>query len=135
VSFVNPKQFLIIGGIILVLIAILGFVGVIGPTASQSIFGSHWWFDNGENWAHLVLGAVGLIAAFAFPASVQKFLVVLLGIVGVLIGIYSIFTPSFLGANLENPADTILHLAVGIWALCAAFKKPAMMGSMPSSGM
>ena len=131
----TPNGFLKIGGVVLILVAILGFAHVIGPTADASVFGTAWWFDNGENWAHLVLGVVGLIAAFSFPAGIQKSLVVLLGVVGVLIGLYSIFNQSFLGANLENPADTILHLAVGAWALIAAFKKPSMMGSMPSGGM
>ena len=122
----NPKQFLQIGGAVLVLLGILGFVGVLGPTAEQSIFGDAWWFDNGENWAHLVLGVVGLLAAFTFPAASQKVLVMVLGVVGILVGLYSIFNQSFLGANLENPADTILHLAVGVWALYASMNKGSM---------
>ena len=127
----NPKQFLIIGGAILLLVGILGFIGVIGPTPAKSIFGSHWWFDNGENWAHTILGIVGLIAAFTLTAGLQKGLVALLGIVGVLVGLYSLFiSTSFLGANLENPADTILHLVVGAWALWAAYGKQAAMSSM-----
>ncbi|MBI3573026.1 MAG: hypothetical protein HY092_02400, partial [Candidatus Kerfeldbacteria bacterium] len=113
----NPKQFLLWGGIILVVVGILGLVNVIGPTADKSIFGSTWWFDNGENWAHLLIGVVGLIAAFAFPASAQKPLVMLLGIIGIVVGLYSIFNQKFLGSNLENPADTILHIVVGGWAL------------------
>ena len=39
-----------------------------------------------------------------------------------------------LGANLENPADTLLHILVGVWALAASWKKessPAMPGAMP----
>ena len=123
----NPKQFLQIGGAVLVLVGLLGFFGIIGPTADQSIFGGGWWFDNGENWAHLVIGVVGLIAAFAFPDSLQKPLVMVLGVVGVLVGLYSVFTPSFLGANLENPADTLLHLAVGAWALWASWGKGSSM--------
>ncbi len=58
----NPKQFLLLGGLILTLVGILGFVGVIGPSAANSLFGANWWFDNGENWAHLVLGLVALVA-------------------------------------------------------------------------
>lgn len=122
----NPKQFLLIGGAVLVLVGILGFVGVIGPTADRSIFGSTWWFDQGENWAHLILGIVGLIAAFAFPASLQKPLVVLLGAVGILVALYNVFRTDLLGANLESPADLLLHLAVGVWALWAGLKKQAM---------
>src|SRR3990172_8487696 len=117
----NAKQFLVIGGIILLLVGIIGFFGIIGPTPEQSIFGDAWWFDNGENWAHTILGVVALILAYSVPMMVQKWVVALLGIIGVLIGIYSFFTPAFLGANLENPADSLLHLAIGIWALIAAF--------------
>lgn len=126
----TPNGFLKIGGIVLVLVAILGFVGVIGPTAEQSIFGSGWWFDGGENWAHLILGVVGLIAAFTFNAEMQKWLVVILGVVGVLVAVYNVFSSNLLGANLESPADLLLHLIVGIWALVAGLKKPKMMGTM-----
>ncbi len=123
----NPKQFLQIGGGVLVAVGVLGFF-LIGPTDQSSIFGSAWWFDNGENYAHLIIGIVGLIASFALAANSQKGLVMLLGIVGVLVGLYSLFIgPSFLGANLENPADTILHLAVGAWALWASMRKQSMM--------
>lgn len=128
----NPKQFLLIGGIVLVLVGVLGFVKVLGPTEADSIFGSLWWFDNAENWAHLILGIVALIAAFVLAASLQRPLVMILGVVGVLVGLYSLFGyMNFLGANLENPADSLLHLAVGAWALWASWKKPmAMSGGM-----
>ncbi len=124
----NPKQFLTIGGIVLVVVGILGFINVLGPTADTSIFGETWWFDNGENWAHLIIGVVGLIAAYTLPAASQKTLVLVLGIIGVLVGLYSLFiSGNFLGANLENPADTLLHLVVGAWALYASMRKGGAM--------
>lgn len=117
----NPKQFLTVGGAVLLLVGILGYIGVIGPTPDKSLFGDFWWFDNAENLAHTVLGLAGLAAAFVFPANLQKNLVVLLGILGVVVGVYSLLIgPGLLGANLENPADTVLHLAVGAWALYAS---------------
>lgn len=123
----NPKQFLQIGGGVLILVGLLGFLGVIGPTPLKSIFGGSWWFDNAENWAHLVLGIVGVLAAFVLPAVYQKWLVVILGVVGVLVGLYSAFgSVNFLGANLENPADTLLHIIVGAWALWAGLRKEEM---------
>ncbi len=109
-------------------VGVLGFLGIIGPTSAQSIFGANWWFDNGENWAHLLLGVVGLIAAFVLPAMAQKGLVLILGVFGVLVGVYSLaIGPEFFGANLENPADTVLHLAVGAWALWASLGKHGSM--------
>ncbi|MBI4159886.1 hypothetical protein HY504_01840 [Candidatus Wolfebacteria bacterium] len=127
----NPKQFLQWGGVVLVLVALLGFFNVIGPTAEDSIFGSAWWFDNGENWAHLVLGVVALLLAFGAPANLQRPIVIVLGVVGVLVGLYSLFVGEmFLGANLENPADTVLHVVVGAWALWAALKKQEEMSPM-----
>lgn len=127
----NPKQFLQIGGVILVLVGILGFVKVIGPTAEQSLFGEWWWFDNAENWAHLVLGIVALILAYAAGANIQRPVVMVLGVVGVLVGLYSLFGYyNLLGANLENPADSVLHVVVGAWALLASWKKTPNMAPM-----
>lgn len=118
----NAKQFLMIGGIILLVVGILGFIpGIIGPTADKSIFGETWFFDNGENWAHTILGIIALILGFAVPAMVQKWVVVLLGVIGLVIGIYSFFTPVLLGSMLQNPADSILHIVIGVWALAAGF--------------
>lgn len=108
------------GGVVLLLVGILGFIGILGPTPSQSIFGSFWWFDNAENIAHTVLGVVGLAAAFALPKDLQKNLVLLLGVVGILVGLYNLVSTSLLGANLESPADLVLHLVVGAWALYAS---------------
>ena len=123
----NPKQFLQYGGAVLVVVGILGFF-LIGPTADESVFGASWWFDNGENYAHLIIGIVGLIAASMLSASSQKSLVMLLGVVGILVGVYSIVIGTiFFGSNLENPADSILHLVVGGWALWASMKKQGMM--------
>lgn len=124
----NPKQFLLVGGAILLLVGILGYVGVIGPTPNK-LFGPFWYFDNPENVAHTVLGIAGLSAAFVLPALYQKYLVLLLGTLGIVVGLYSLLiSTTLLGANLENPADTLLHLVVGAWALYASLigdKAPA----------
>lgn len=118
----NAKQFLLVGGIILLVVGILGFVpGIIGPTAGQSIFGETWFFDNGQNWAHTIIGIVALIMAFTVPTMVQKWVTVLLGIIGVVVGVYSFFMPTLFGSMLQNPADSIFYIALGIWALMAGF--------------
>ena len=118
----NPKQFLQIGGIILIVVGVLGFF-LIGPSAEESIFGAAWWFDNPENWAHLVLGIVALLVLYALPENTHKPVVIAVGAVALLIGLYSLFgETTLLGANLENPLDTLLHVAVGAWALWAGLK-------------
>ncbi len=125
----NPKQFLLIGGLVLVLVGLLGFLGIIGPTAEQSVFGSAWWFDNAENWAHLVLGVVALLAWKFLKAGNQKTLTLLVGVLALLVGVYNFTSTSLLGANLENPTDMVLHLVIGVWALYAAFSKKGAMAT------
>lgn len=122
-DILSPKGFLQVGGVVLILVAVLGYVGVIGPTPESSIFGSFWYFDNAENIAHLVLGLVALGAVYALGRDMQKPLVIIVGVVGVLAGLYSLLIGNtLLGAGLENPADTLLHLVVGAWALWAGLK-------------
>lgn len=132
----NPKNFLLWGGMVLVLVALLGFFGVIGPDSGDSVFGESWYFDNAENWAHLVIGVVALLL-LAASASVQKPVVMIVGIIALLVGLYSLFAEGdFLGANLENPADTILHIVVGLWAILSARGSSEMSsGSMPGTTM
>lgn len=116
----NPKQFLTIGGWALLLVAILGSIGILGPTADQSLFGEMWVFNPGENWAHFILGVVALLAAMTLGHESQKMLVGLVGLLALVTGIWGFFLakdmPNFFGANLENPLDSILHLAIALWA-------------------
>ncbi len=114
------------GGAVLLLVAVLGFVGVIGPTA-DSLFGSFWYFDNVENLAHFVLGVVALGLAFWAGSEIQKWITVVVGGVAVVAALWSLFGvvpdgSNLLGAQLQNPADTVLHAVVGAWALFAGLK-------------
>lgn len=122
-NLLTPKGFLQVGGIVLIVVGLAGFFSIIGPTPEQSLFGEAWWFDNIENWAHLVIGVAGVAAVYLLKdASMQRQLVMLLGIIALAVGVVNFFTTSFLGANLESPADLILHLIVGAWALAASRK-------------
>ena len=133
----NPKNFLVIGGIVLLVVGLAGFFGILGPTSDQSIFGPSWYFDAGENWAHTILGIVALVVAVALPAGLQGMVTLLVGLVSLLVGIIGFVLPSmppnFLGANLENPLDNILHLGIGIWAILSWRGAKSMMqsGNMP----
>lgn len=126
-SVLTPKGFLTVGGVILVLIGVLGYINVIGPTPQQSIFGDFWWFDNAENVAHLVLGIVALAAAYLLKdAGLQRMLVWLVAVIALLVAAYNLMgSVNLLGANLESPADLVLHLVVGVWAVLAAMSKPS----------
>lgn len=117
----NPKQYLTVVGAVLVLVGVLGFVGIIGPTVSKSLFGGMWVFTPGENIAHVVLGMVALVAAFMLDARTQKMLTVVFAVVTLFFGLYGFIAGpgpnnAFGLANLENPLDNILHLALGVWA-------------------
>lgn len=123
----NPKQFLQIGGAILLLLGIVGYAGVFSDTKSA------FYLDGGENIAHTVLGIVALAASMWLKdANMQKWLVAVVGIVALFFGVYGFAVagntpPNTFGiSNLESPADDILHLVVGIWALAAAFKPMGM---------
>jgi hypothetical protein len=126
-SVLTPKGFLTVGGVVLVLVGVLGFIGVIGPTPEQSVFGEMWWFDNPENIAHTVLGVVALAAAYLLKdASLQRMLVWLVAVIALLVAAYNLMgSVQLLGANLESPMDLILHLVVGVWAVLAAMSKPS----------
>ena len=123
----SPKGFLQVGGAVLLLVAVLGFVGIIGPT-SDSLFGPLWYFDNAENLAHFVLGVVALGLAFWAGNEIQKWITIAVGALAVFAALWSVFGSipdgsNLLGAQLQNPFDTVLHAVVGVWALVAGLKK------------
>ncbi len=127
----NPLSvagFLQVGGVVLILVAILSYLPFTN-NPDTSIFGSAWWFDGGEGIAHLVLGIVAIAAAYVVPANLQRPLVIVVGVVALLFALYGLILPpgsptalnTFGLGNLESPLDTILHLVVAVWALYAAF--------------
>ncbi|TMD60509.1 MAG: hypothetical protein E6I87_06585 [Chloroflexi bacterium] len=125
----SPTNVLKLGGAVLLA---LGLIGVTGITNNISFFN----LDTGENVAHLALGVVGLGAGFGIKnTELHRWLVAFIALSGLATGIYGFLLPAgdfmhpnFFGiTNLENPADNLLHLIVGIWAAAAAYvnKQPA----------
>ncbi len=113
----HPKQFLMLGGIILLALGLLGFIGF--------RLGDALYFDSAENWAHTVLGIVAIAASYVLGESAQRSLVWVVGVVAVFFGIYGFISPTFDGAHLEF-LDNIVHLAVAVWAyLAVRGKSPA----------
>ncbi len=120
-TLLNPTGFLKVGGAVLLALGLIGFTGI---TNNIEFFN----LDPGENIAHTVLGIVGLAVAYGIKdARLHKWLVVVLAITGFATGIWGFLLPAgsyakgnFYGlANLENPADNLLHIVVGIWAAAA----------------
>jgi hypothetical protein len=129
----NPKQFLLIGGIVLLALGIVGFLGVFSDTKSA------FYLDQGENVAHTGLGIIAIAASFLIPdAMLQKWLVAVVGVTALFFAVYGFMVagnapPNTFGvSNLESPADDVLHLVVGIWALAAAFFPRGSVALAPS---
>ena len=124
----TPNGFLKIGGVILLLLGLLGYV-----LPGGQILGDTWYLTPGENIAHLVLGVVALIAAYVLPMGAQRSLVWLVGLLALLFAVWGYMVAdvpplNWYGlANLENPLDNILHLVVGVWAVWAASRKSSSM--------
>lgn len=135
----NPKQFLQVGGLILVLLGIIGYLGVFSEETT-----SFFWLDNSENVAHLFLGVVALAAVYVpgLNKALEPFyksIVILVGIIALFFGVYGFLVvgqeaPNTFGlANLESPADNVLHLVVGAWALYAALGGKATANKSPAA--
>ena len=124
----NPmtsKGFLSIGGILLILLAVLGFV-----LPGGAVLGDLLWFSTAENVAHLVLGVTALAALYIIPANLHKPLIILVGVIALFFGLYGFILPqnmvgkgfnTFGVANLESPLENLVHVIVGAWALYVAF--------------
>ncbi len=119
----NATKFLKVGGFVFIIAGILGFIGILGPTSERSIFGSMWWFDNTANWAHVLIGIIAVKAGYWYSHSVKRSITLIIGIVAVIVGLYSVYNQNFMGVMLEHPMDTIFYLVVGAWALASTGKK------------
>lgn len=115
----NPKQFLQIGGVILLVLGILGYF-------VPNLLGETLYFDQSENIAHTVLGIVALVLAPLPIGDLKKWVVVLVGLVSLFFAIAGFMVaanaaPNFYGITNLEMLDNVLHAVVGVWALIAAF--------------
>jgi len=130
---VYPRLFLTVGGAVLLLLGIVGYLNVFTESGTPAF-----WLDNGENLAHTVLGIVALAAVFVpglntALAPYYRPIVGLVGAIALFFAIYGFLQPAgtagnpntFGVSNLENPSDNLLHLVVGIVAFAAIWVKPS----------
>ena len=132
-SFFSPKGFLTYGGAVLLLLGIVGYLGIFSQSAVPAFY-----LDSGENIAHTALGVIALAIVFVpglntMFAPYYRPIVILLGIVALFFAIYGFAVggnaaPNTFGvANLESPADDILHLVVAAYAFYSAWRAPSSM--------
>ena len=128
-SPLSLKGFFMMGGVILLLLGVVGFLGIFGPTTPL-------WLTDGENYAHVVLGAVALAALYVpglntALAPYLKWIAVLVGVIALFFGVFGFVgvtadlppkMNTFGVAFLNNPIDNIIHLVVGAWALYVSLK-------------
>ena len=129
----SPKGFLMAGGIVLLLLGIVGYLGIFTQAAYPGFY-----LDGGENVAHVALGVVALAALYvpglnSALAPYYRWIVLLVGVIALFFGIYGFVVAgnaspnTFNISNLESPADNILHLVVAAWAFLAGWKsEPSM---------
>lgn len=124
-SNLNPKQFLLLGGIILLVLGVGGMT-FLGPTPEASALGEFNWLDGTENIAHLLLGVVALAAYYLLKdEKLTRYLVILVGVVAALATVVGFMSsgspiPNASVTNLEM-SDNILHLVVAVWAFYVSF--------------
>lgn len=112
------RKFLLIAGFGLILAGILAFIGVFGPQASDSVFGSTWWVDGAERWTFLVAGFIAVLAGSDLPNHTRRFICLLIGLLALQMSFYSVVVGSnFIGINLEEPADSIFYFVIGVLAI------------------
>lgn len=112
-----------IGGVVLLVLGILGYILPDGRLLGDSLY-----FDNAENVAHTILGIIAIIAAMALGESSMKWLTVIVGVVALYFGIAGFLVsanaaPNWYGITNLELLDNVLHLVVAAWAFLAAFKK------------
>ena len=127
----TPRGFLIVGGAVLLLLGIIGFLGIF----TLNVF----YLTAGENVAHVGLGAIALAAVYVPGLNdtlrpYYRWIVILVGLIALFFGVYGFIVPAgnppatlntFGLANLEI-LDNLIHLVVAAWAFAASLLSERM---------
>jgi hypothetical protein len=117
---VRPRQFLLLGGTVLVIIGVAGAAGLLGSISRASVFNPPYWI----NWIHLTFGIVVIAIAFAGGRTLQNGITLAAGIMGNTLGFSGLLFGSYAAKRynmpeLADPSDHLAHLTVGVLALWA----------------
>jgi len=125
-SFFTPRMFLTVGGAVLLLLGIVGYLGIFTKAAYPAF-----WLDAGENGAHVALGIIALAAVYlpglnAILRPYYRWIVIVVGIVALFFGAYGFVVsgaaePNTFGISNLETADNLLHLVVAAWAFASAW--------------
>ena len=120
------KQHALLGGIMGTLEGIVGMHGLIGPDANRSLFGTWFYTNPVENRGHLFFGLLFLFASLFLPLRYQRYIFGFTGALALFLVYVTALGPipegvSFLGTQLQNPGDNILHIFNGISFMFLAF--------------
>ncbi len=107
--------------------AIGGSFGISGPGPENSHYGINLYSDPIENFYHAMFAIAGLIVGFRKSLRNQIIFGYVLAITALVVGVLGAFSPiptgiNVLGAHLQNPGDTIIHLFSGTTTLFMTLK-------------
>lgn len=116
-SLLTTKYFLMIGGAILLALGIFGFIVPEPVTDTSAVH-----FDVWENYIRTLAGIGMLVGAFLLPRIYRWLASAVVGLTAIAFTIIGFVvsgaaSPNLGGANLENPFDNLVHLAIGLYAL------------------
>jgi hypothetical protein len=109
----NPKNLLLFAGTGAVILSLLGYLGILGPTPERSIFGEFWWLDNNQNTLHFVAGLGSIISAMLLSKPRQEGVVWFLSIISIIWAIYSFIANHLLVGSPLNSIEEILYFTMG----------------------
>jgi len=115
----RPRQFLLLGGTLLVILGLAGVAGLLGSISQASLFNPPYWI----NWFHLMFGIIVFAIAFAGGRTLQSAMT-LAGGSGeharpLRLAVRSYAAKRYNMPELADPSDHFAHLTVGVLALWA----------------